>query len=174
MQTPFLEESISVLSRTPATLDAMLRGLPDAWIRTTEGNGSWSTYEVIGHLIHGEKVDWIPRLDIILQYGTARAFEPFDREGHVIEGTEPPLSAMLDEFRTLRHGNLTRLRAMNLQESHLDLEGMHPELGRVKVRQLLATWTAHDLAHIVQIGRVMAKRYRQDVGPWAQYLSVMT
>lgn len=174
MQTPFLEESISVLSRTPATLDAMLRGLPDAWIRTTEGNGSWSPYEVIGHLIHGEKVDWMPRLDIILQYGTARAFEPFDREGHVIERTEPPLSAMLDEFRTLRHGNLTRLRAMNLQESHLDLEGMHPELGRVKVRQLLATWTAHDLAHIVQIGRVMAKRYRQDVGPWAQYLSVMT
>jgi hypothetical protein len=170
---PFLEECQSILTRTPATLDALLRDLPEAWTTATEGPGTWSPYVVIGHLIHGERADWMPRLAIILEHGAARPFDPFDREAQFRESNGTPLPALLDEFATLRRDNLERLRALDLKAAQLELQGSHPALGPVTVRQLLATWTAHDLAHILQVSRVMAKRYREEVGPWAEYLSVM-
>ena len=173
MTESFLEESLAVLTRTPATLGALLGDLPDAWTTATEGPGTWSPYVVIGHLIHGERVDWMPRLAIILEHGTDRPFDKFDREAQFAESDDPSLAALLDKFAVLRRENLARLHSLNLQPAHLDLSGTHPELGVVTVRQLLATWTAHDLGHILQVTRVMAKRYKQEVGPWAKYLSVM-
>ena len=173
MAEQFLEESIFVLERTPATLDAMLRDLPEAWTLADEGPGTWSPYVVIGHLIHGEKADWMPRLEIILEHGETRPFERFDREAQFLESRGMALSRLLDEFVVLRRDNLARLRMLDLQPGQLELKGTHPDLGAVTVRQLLATWTVHDLGHIVQVSRVMAKRYKQEVGPWAEYLSVM-
>jgi hypothetical protein len=173
MPSPFLHETLSILTRTPATLDALLRDLPEQWTLATEGPGTWSPYDVIGHLIHGEKTDWIPRLGIILEHGASRPFTPFDREAQFRESQGKSLSTLLEEFSALRSDNLVRLRALNLQPAQLELQGTHPELGPVTLRQLLATWTAHDLAHLLQVSRVMAKRYRQEVGPWAAYLSVM-
>src|SRR6187431_2163892 len=173
MTEEFLKESLAVLERTPATLNALLRDLPEAWTAATEGPGTWSPYVVIGHLIHGDKTDWMPRLAIILEHGESRPFDPFDMQAHFAESAGRPLSALLDEFADLRRDNLALLRELALQPEQLELKGMHPDLGPVTVRQLLATWTAHDLAHILQVSRVMAKRYRQEVGPWAQYLSVM-
>jgi DinB superfamily len=173
MTAPFVEECLSVLTRTPATLDALLRGLPEAWTTATEGPGAWSPYVVIGHLIHGERTDWMPRLAIILEHGPTRPFDPFDREAQFRESQGKSLPTLLDEFTALRGDNLARLRALDLQPAQLELIGTHPELGPVNVRQLLATWTAHDLSHILQVSRAMAKRYKQEVGPWAEYLSVM-
>jgi hypothetical protein len=173
MTAPFLEECLSVLTRTPATLDALLRDLPEAWTAATEGPGTWSPYVVIGHLVHGEKADWMPRLAIILEHGPGRPFDSFDREAQFSESQGRSLSSLLDEFSTLRRDGLTRLRALDLQPAQLELRGTHPTLGPVTARQLLATWTAHDLAHLVQVSRVMARRYQQEVGPWAEYLSVM-
>ena len=167
----FLEECSSVLTRTPATLDALLRGLPEVWTEATEGEGTWSPHFVLGHLIHGEHEDWIPRLEIILKYGMARPFERFDRE--VQPEGERSVAELLDEFAGLRRASLVSLEGFGVQEDQLELQGMHPDLGAVTVRQLLATWTAHDLAHVLQVSRVMAKRLRGDVGPWAEYLSVM-
>jgi hypothetical protein len=139
----------------------------------TEGPGTWSPYVVIRHLIFAEKTDWMPRLTLILEHGTERTFEPFDHEGQFRQNNGKSLPALLDEFRDLRHDNVARLRAMNLTSEQLELNGMHPALGLVTTRQLIATWTAHDLAHIVQINRVMVKRYKSEVGPWAEYLSLM-
>ncbi len=173
MADSFLPECLAVLTRTPAMLDSFLRGLPDVWTDATDGTGTWSPYVVVGHLIHGERTDWMPRLGIILQHGTARAFEPFDREAQFRESAGRPLGALLDEFAALRRENLERLRALDLQPAQLELQGRHPDLGTVTVRQLLATWTAHDLGHVLQISRTMARRYREEVGPWAQYLSAM-
>lgn len=172
MIPPFLDESIAVLRRTPAVLDTLLRDLPESWTGATEGPGTWSPYVVIGHLIHAEHTDWIPRLEIILEHGTHRPFDPFDREAQLRE-TPKPLPDLLDEFGVLRRANLSRLEALRLQPSQLEWEGTHPQLGTVTVRQLLSTWTAHDLAHVLQISRVMARRYKQEVGPWAEFLSVM-
>jgi len=173
MASEFLKECVSVLARTPATLDTLLRDLPEGWTRTTEGPGTWTPYDVVGHLIHGEKTDWMPRLAIILEHGPARPFDPFDREAQFRDSPGKSLPALLDEFSELRRDNLARLRALNLQPEQLDSKGTHPALGPVTLRQLLATWTAHDLAHLVQVSRIMAKRYKQEVGPWAEFLSVM-
>jgi hypothetical protein len=173
MATPFLNECLSVLTRTPRVFDALLRDLPEGWTSVTEGVDTWSPYVVMGHLIHGEKADWMPRLDIILKDGSARPFDPFDREAQFRDSEGKSLSTLLDEFSSLRRENLARMRAMNLGPAQFELEGTHPTLGKVTVRQLLATWTAHDLAHLLQVSRVMAKRYKQDVGPWAEFLSVM-
>lgn len=173
MAVPFVEECLSILTRTPATLDVLLRDLPEAWTAATEGPGTWSPYVVVGHLIHGEREDWMPRLEIILEHGPSRPFDPFDREAQFHESDGKSLCTLLDEFDALRRDNLTRLRAMNLQPAQLELKGTHPALGAVTMRQLLATWTAHDLAHILQVSRVMAKRYKAEVGPWAEYLTVM-
>ena len=172
-ESNFLEECTSVLTRTPATLDALLRDLPEAWTTATEGPSTWSPYDVIGHLVHGEKTDWIPRLNRILEHGEALPFDLFDREAQFLSSHQKSLPELLDEFADLRRQSLMRLCAVDLQPSQLGLTGTHPEFGPVTIRQLLATWTAHDLAHILQISRVMAKRFTAEVGPWSQYLSVM-
>ena len=173
MAESFLEECLSIQTRTPETLDTLLRGLPAAWTEATEGPRTWSAHSVVGHLIHGEKADWMPRLAIILEFGLNRSFDGFDREAQFRQSHGKALAELLDEFGSLRQNNVSRLRALNLQPEHLEQKGMHPALGPVSVRQLLATWTAHDLAHILQVSRVMAKRYKHEVGPWAEYLSVM-
>jgi hypothetical protein len=168
-----LEQTLSLLDRTPATLDALLRGLPDAWTLCNEGEKTWSAYDVVGHLIHCERTDWLPRAKIILQFGDSRSFDPFDRWGHVHEVQGKSLNDLLGEFARLRAQNLTELRALHLQPRQLDLHGRHPSLGIVTLSELLAAWAAHDLNHLHQIARVMAVQYRQPVGPWARYMGVM-
>src|SRR4051794_41157997 len=173
MTPPFLEECLSVLTRTPPMLDLLLRDLPEVLTSATEGDGTWSPYVVIRHLIFAEKTDWMPRLNMILEHGANRTFEPFDHEGQFRHGEGRPLPALLDEFGHLRDTNVARLRAMSLGSEQLELNGRHPARGLVTARQLIATWTAHDLGHILQISRVMAKRYKSEVGPWVAYQSVM-
>jgi hypothetical protein len=171
---PFdLQSAVAVLERTPSAVSALLGGLPDEWISATEGPDTWSPYDVVGHLIHGERTDWIPRTRIILDHGSARAFEPFDRAAMFHESAGKPLSALLAEFAELRRANLDALNALGITDRELELEGRHPELGSVRLRELLATWVAHDLGHIAQISRVMAKQYTQAVGPWRAYLSIV-
>ncbi len=166
-------QGIAVLERTPRVMDAMLRGLPDAWVRATEGAGTWSPFDVIGHLIHGEKTDWIPRARIMLGQGEAGAFEPFDMQAHFKASEGRSLGSLLDEFAELRAQNLETLRGWKLTPAQLERRGRHPELGLVKLGQHLATWVAHDLDHISQIVRVMAKQYGEAVGPWSAYLKVV-
>jgi hypothetical protein len=173
MNEDFLADCTAVLVRTPAVLDSLLRGVPEAWTEATEGAGTWSPRTVLGHLIHGEKTDWIPRMETILRDGTARAFARFDREAQFPESAGRSVAELLDEFAQRRAESMGRLRALCLDEAKLAAKGLHPDLGVVTARQLLATWTAHDLAHLLQISRVMAKRLRAEVGPWAEYLSVM-
>ena len=168
-----LSNGIAVLERTPATLRAMLSGLSPEWTDATEGPDTWSPYVVIGHLIHGERTDWIPRAQIILAQGESRRFTPYDRFAQFRESEGKSLEDLLDEFATLRAANLATLQEWRLDDSSLSLEGEHPAFGAVSLRQLLATWVAHDLGHIVQISRVMAKQYRDAIGPWREYLSVM-
>lgn len=172
MSKQFLEESLAVLERTPQVLDAWLGGLGSAWVQANEGEGTWSPEVVVGHLIHCEKADWMPRVRMIREHGSSRSFAPLDREAQLRE-VPRPLPEMLAEFAALRGENLRELRAMELGEGELQQEGRHPAFGLVTLRQLIATWTAHDLAHLVQIARTMARRYEAEVGPWAQYLSVM-
>jgi hypothetical protein len=173
MTESFVSECVAVLSRTPATLDALLRGLPDSWITATEGPGTWCPYAVMGHLIHGELTDWIPRLEIILEHGPGEPFPVFDRLAQFRDAGDLSLADLLDSFSRLRASNLKRLDAFELDSRRLLLTGTHPEFGAVTARQLIATWAAHDLGHLVQVNRVMAKRLRIEVGPWAAYLSVM-
>lgn len=168
-----LEQTIALLTRTPAALDALLRDLPDAWTSRNEGDGTWSAFDIMGHLIHGERTDWMPRTRLILQFGDARPFETFDRLGHVNESRGKTLSRLLDEFARLRDDNLRELRALNLQPSDLERRGRHPALGPVTLSQLLATWPAHDLSHLHQLSRVMAHQVRGTVGPWTAFLGVM-
>jgi hypothetical protein len=168
-----LDTGVAVLERTPNTLRAMLSGLPHVWIDATEGPETWSPYVVIGHLNHGERADWLPRAQIILTQGANRRFEPFDRMAQFHESKGKSLPQLLDEFEKLRAHSLSTLKGWHLTDAQLALEGEHPAFGPVTLRQLLATWVAHDLGHIAQIARVMAKQYRDAVGPWRQYLSVM-
>ena len=151
----------------------MLSGLPEEWIRCDEGRNTFSAFDNVGHLIHGERTDWIARARIILEQGTNRRFERYDRFAQVRESQGKSLAQLLDEFAQLREQNLVTLRGWNLTERELALEGEHPELGTVTLRQLLSTWVAHDLGHIAQTARVMAKRYRIEVGPWRAYLPVL-
>jgi hypothetical protein len=173
MSESFLQESIDVLARTPAVLNALLRGFPDTWIHAVDGPGTWSPYDIVGHLNHGERTDWMTRLAIILEHGPNRPFAPFNREAQFEQAERQSIDERLDEFSSLRAGSLETLRRLCVTDEQLQLQGTHPALGCVTVRQLIATWTAHDLAHIVQISRTMARRYRSEVGPWAEYLSVM-
>jgi hypothetical protein len=168
-----LTSGIAVLDRTPAALRALLSGLPSEWTDATEGPETWSPYDVLGHLIHGERTDWIPRARIILAQGPDRRFEPYDRFAQFRESQGKSLDQLLDELASLRAENLATLVAWGLGHDQLALEGEHPAFGRVSLRQLLATWVAHDLGHIVQTARVMAKQYRDAVGPWRAYLTVM-
>lgn len=178
MPDAFLAETTALLARTPATLNTLLRDLPSAWTSATEGltgdgEPTWSPHDVIGHLLRGEQFDWMPRLQIILTHGPSRPFDAFDRQAHFEASKNTPLPDLLDQFAAARAASLAALRDFNLQAHHLLLTGTHPDLGEVTLRQLLATWAAHDLAHLLQISRTMAKRYQQEVGPWAAYLSVM-
>lgn len=168
-----LNHGIAVLERTPATLRALLSGMPDAWTTTTEGPGTFSAYDNVGHLIHGERADWIPRARIILAQGPSRRFEPYDRFAQVRESQGKSLANLLDEFAQSRAENLVTLRGWNLSDREFAFEGEHPQLGPVTLRQLLSTWVAHDLGHVAQTARVMAKQYREAVGPWRAYLPVL-
>ena len=168
-----LATSVAILTRTPRVLDALLRELPAPWIEGTEGPGTWSPYVIVGHLIHGERTDWIPRARIILEQGANRRFTPYDRFAQFRESEGKPLEQLLDEFAELRAANVSTLEGWRLTDEELALTGEHPEFGAVALRQLLATWVAHDLGHLVQTARVMAKHYREAIGPWRAYLSVM-
>ncbi len=165
--------ALEVLERTPAAFRALLGGLSDAWTAPNEGPDTFSAFDNLGHLIHGERTDWIPRARIILAQGPERRFEPFDRFAQYHESRGKSVADLLDEFARLRAENLATLRGWDLSEAELALEGEHPALGTVTLRQLLATWVAHDLGHIAQTARVLAKQYRDEVGPWRAYLPVL-
>lgn len=169
-----LEEALAILGRTPAVLELWLRELPTSWTACNEGPDTFSAFDVVGHLIHGERTDWMPRLDSILEHGERQPFERFDRFAHVEASRNRELGELLDEFARLRAENLARLRALRLDPERLELRGRHPDLGSVTARQLLATWVVHDLGHLAQIARVMSKRYSTEVGPWKAYLPVLT
>ncbi len=167
-----LNDIVGVLERTPASLAAMLEGLPDTWVSATEGGETWSPYDVIGHLIHGELTDWIPRAQHILS-GEARPFDTFDRTAQFTESRGVSLAELLSRFAALRRDNVAALVGMNLTDEDLSRTGLHPELGEVTLGQLLATWVVHDLDHVGQIARTMAKVYADAVGPWGAYLSIL-
>jgi len=168
-----LQFTTALLERTPIALDALLRDLPEGWTMRNEGDGTWSAFDVVGHLIHGERTDWIPRARMILDFGETREFEPFDRWGQERESEGKSLGQLLDEFARLRTESLSELHAMNLQPADLARRGRHPALGVVTLSQLLATWAAHDLTHLHQISRVMAHQYEAAVGPWRAFLGVL-
>jgi hypothetical protein len=168
-----LPQTISLLARTPAALNALLRDLPEASTFRNEGENTWSVFEVVAHLIYGERTDWMPRARIMLQFGETRTFEPFDRRGHVQTSQGKSLAQLLDEFARLRSENLDQLRALNLQPADLARRGRHPAFGPVILSQHLATWAVHDLTHLHQISRIMAHQYREAVGPWSAYLGVL-
>ncbi len=168
-----LPNAVAVLARTPHTLRAMLAGLSPVWTDATEGGDSWSPYTIVGHLLHGERTDWIPRARIILAQGAARRFTPYDRVAQFHESQGRSLDDLLDELERRRAENVATLTGWSLSESQLELVGEHPEFGAVTLRQLLATWVAHDLGHVAQVARVMAKQYREAIGPWRAYLPIM-
>jgi len=168
-----LEHTIALLSRTPAALNTLLRNLPAGWTHTNEGAKTWTVYDIVGHLIHGERTDWMARAHRILEFGESRAFDKFDREAQFRDSKDTSLEQLLDEFARLRAENLNALRALNLQPQDMQRRGLHPALGPVTLGELLSTWAAHDLTHLHQISRVMAYQYRDAVGPWSQYLGVM-
>jgi hypothetical protein len=168
-----LSEAIAILTRTPATLNAMLLGLPNAWVRSNEGSGTWNAFDIVGHLIVGERTDWIPRVRHLLENGEGRPFDPFDRFAQMNERQDKPLELLLNDFAYLRRENLATLQEMNLQHEDLIRRGTHPALGVVTLSELLATWTVHDLTHLHQLSRVMAHQYREAVGPWSAYLGVL-
>jgi hypothetical protein len=168
-----LKETISLLEQTPQVMRALLDGLPDDLIRCNEGPGTWSAFDVLGHLIHGEKTDWVPRAKIILNEGEKHPFDPFDREAMLESSKGKNLAELLEEFDHLRRENLETLRAMNLSSSDYERKGMHPALGSVTLGELLATWVVHDLDHLTQVLRVRAKHFGSAVGPWKAYLSVL-
>jgi hypothetical protein len=168
-----LKQTISLLTRTPAALDALLRGLPEEWILRDEGENTWSATEVVEHLIHGEGTDWIPRVKMILEFGGAEAFKPFDRGGHKRETRTKSLEQLLDEFARVRSENLRELHALKLGPEDFERQGRHPVLGVVTLSQLLATWATHDLTHLHQLSRILAHQYKEAVGPWSLYLGVL-
>jgi DinB superfamily len=169
-----LDASVDVLSRTPPTLRALLAGLGDAWVRGTEGPDTFSPFDVVGHLIDGEETDWMQRAEIIRARGPEPRFEPYDRFRHRARNVNRTLGSLLDEFAELRARNLARLHSWRLTEADLDLPGIHPVFGHVTLRQLLSAWVVHDLGHIAQASRVMAKQYKDAAGPWVAFLPVLT
>ena len=169
-----LEEAVAVLERTPAALDRMLRGLSGAWTTPNEGPETWSAFDVVGHLIHGEEDDWIPRARMILEHGETRTFKPFDRFAMFERFAGARLDDLLDQFARIRAESLATLHAWNLKPEQLALRGQHPALGAVTLENLLACWVVHDLTHIAQIARIMAKQYHQAVGPWVAYHPILT
>lgn len=169
-----LDHAQEILRRTPATLNTLLRHLPNEWVISNEGPDSWSPFDIMGHLIHGEETDWIPRAKIILKYGEQRAFEPFDRFSMFEKSRGKSMGDLLAMFEQLRGESLQELKGMNITPEMLGKQGMHPELGVVTLSQLLSTWVVHDLGHVGQIVRVMAKQYSEAVGAWQAYLPVLS
>ena len=168
-----LERSYEILERTPAVLQALLAGLHDDWIMNNEGPETFSPYDIIGHLIHGEKTDWTARAKMILEFGNTQTFVKWNREAMYEESEGKTLQQLLDEFAEIRKENMGWFKALNLTENDLDKKGMHPVLGEVRLRNLLATWVVHDLTHIAQITRVMAKQYKSEMGPWPEYFRIL-
>jgi len=168
-----LSETVAVLTRTPAALNSLLRGLPPSWTNATEGTNTWSAFDIVGHLIHGERTDWIPRTRVILAESGDHVFEPFDRFAQKKASQGKSLEQLLDEFAKLRQESLTALAALRLQPRDLERRGKHPQLGEVTLAQLLAGWPVHDLTHLHQLSRVMASQYREAVGPWSNFMGVM-
>jgi hypothetical protein len=168
-----LETAVPVLARTPQVLNALLRWLPPAWESGREGPDTWSPYDVVGHLIHGERTDWMPRVEHLLAHGEAVPFPAFDRFAQFQASSGQSLAQLLDTFRELRGESLSRLAALRLTATDLERTGQHPEFGRVTLGQHLATWVVHDLDHLVQIARVMGRQYGDAVGPWRQYLRII-
>jgi hypothetical protein len=168
-----LEKSIEILERTPSVLKLLLSGLHNDWIINNEGGDSWSPFDIVGHLIHGEKTDWVVRTKIILSDTGDKKFEPFDRFAQFEKSKGKSLQELLNEFDKLREENISFITGLNISEQMLDKTGIHPEFGNVTLRQLLAAWTAHDLSHIAQAARVMAKQYKEASGPWVEYLPIM-
>ncbi len=168
-----LERAYEILDRTPAVLQSLLGGLPDEWIMPNEGPETFSPYDVVGHLIHGEKTDWVPRIKKILQFGNTETFDRYDRFAQYEESKGKSLQQLLDELAALRKENMVWFRSLNLTESDFERKGMHPVLGEVSLRNLLSTWVVHDLTHISQITRVMAKQYKTEVGPWTEFFRIL-
>jgi hypothetical protein len=168
-----LDQTLSLLARTPDTLNSLLRDLPDDWTFSNEGGETWTAFGVVGHLIHGERTDWVPRAKRILEFGESRAFEPFDRLAQQRNSLGKTLPELLDEFARLRAQNLQELRGMNLTTADLEKRGRHPSLGVVTFSELLATWAVHDLTHLHQLSRILAYQYREAVGPWSKFLGVL-
>jgi hypothetical protein len=168
-----LQHTISLLACTPAALNALLRDLPETWTFRNEGENTWSAFDVVGHLIHAERADWIPRLKMILEFGETQTFVPFDRGGHLREVQGKSMGQLLDEFARLRSENLAELGALKLRQEDLALRGRHPSFGAVTLSELLATWAAHDLTHLHQVSRIMAYQYRETVGPFKAFLGVL-
>ncbi|HKJ80407.1 MAG TPA: DinB family protein [Ignavibacteriaceae bacterium] len=169
-----IEKSKEILRQTPATLNNLLNNLSDEWIKNNEGGKSWSPYDIVGHLIHGEKTDWIGCIKTILDHGETKAFEPFDRFAQFKSSEGKPLEELLDTFASLRAANLKELDSLNITEDKFLLNGLHPAFGTVTLSQLISTWTVHDLGHLVQAASVMSKQYIDEVGPWKDYLPVLT
>lgn len=168
-----LNQAIEILERTPQVMESMLTGLSDDWIVNNEGEGTWTPFDIIGHLIHGEKTDWIPRMEIILSDHEDKRFEPFDRFAQFQASRGKTIAQLLAEFKTLRAANLENLRSKRLSDNDFHKTGVHPAFGAVTLGQLLSAWAVHDLTHITQAARVMAKQYKDEVGPWVEYLSVL-
>ena len=168
-----LERSYEILDRTPAVLQSLLAGLPDDWVMPNEGPETYSPYDVVGHLIHGEKTDWTARAKMILEFGNTQTFVRWNREAMYEESEGKTLQQLLDEFAAIRKENMVWFKALNLTEDDLDKKGMHPVLGDVSLRNLLATWVVHDLTHIAQITRVMAKQYKSEMGPWTEFFRIL-
>ncbi len=169
-----LKHTQEILSRTPTVLEALLLGTGEAWTHQNEGDDTWSPFDVVGHLIHGERTDWVARMEIILSDSPKKEFTPFDRFAQFEESKDKILPQLLDEFKTIRKKNLEILEAKNLTSADLDKKGIHPVFGEVTLKQLLSTWTVHDLGHLAQIARVMSKQYKTEVGPWMEYLPILT
>ncbi|MDG2450989.1 MAG: DinB family protein [Saprospiraceae bacterium] len=168
-----LKKSIEILQRTPIVIESLLSGLSDDWLKNNEGENTWSPYEILGHLIHGEKTDWITRSKIIISNSSNKTFEPFDRFAQENEDSERPINKLIEEFKNLRDYNLKELENLQINSSILIEKGIHPELGDVSLKELLASWVVHDLGHISQISRVMAKQYKAEVGPWIAFLGIL-
>ncbi len=169
-----LNKSIEILERTPLVIEALLSNVSDEWTMHNEGGESWSAYDVVGHLIHGEKTDWVQRLEIILSDEGTKKFQPFDRFAQFTESKGKNLQQLIQEFKTVRTENLSVLKSKQLQVVDFDKTGIHPVFGEVSLRNLLSTWAVHDLSHLAQINRVMAKQYSSEVGPWKEFLPILT
>ena len=168
-----IEKAIEILERTPLTLETLLKGISEEWLKNDEGENTWSPYSIVGHLIHGEKTDWIPRARILLSDSENKTFIPFNRFAQNNENQETPIEELLEEFKERRSENLKELKSLQINNSKLKEKGIHPELGEVNLKELLSTWVVHDLGHISQISRVMAKQYKNEVGVWKEYLGIL-